>query len=68
MIEITKDIFICKEDVSSIQREVVHDSSSPSGGSIYASFEGSVITLKNGRKIFVPGLTPTNIRVKLEGV
>lgn len=63
MIQITKDIIVDENEVCSIQREIVERYSSPSisDTSTEITFNGSVMTLKNGRKIYVPTLTPEDI-------
>lgn len=68
LIKITDDVLIAREDVSSIQRETTYkyDGGSPSDTCMYADFIGSVITLKNGRKIYVRGLSPADINNIIE--
>lgn len=57
LVEITESILIDPNEVSSIQREVIIRSIGWSGRTV----TGSVITLKNGRKIFVKNKTPGDI-------
>jgi hypothetical protein len=65
LIAITDDVIIDPSEVTSIQREEVErlvDSGWPSGDTAYErTFVGSVVTLKNGRKIYIPGLTPKQL-------
>lgn len=62
MIKITEDVYINKEDLVSIQREeTVSWHGSPSDSYPVKDFSGSVLTLKNGRKIYVKGLYPQDI-------
>lgn len=70
MIKITEDVFILREDVVSIQREIVtkfHSTSPSDCGYETTEFNGSVITMKNGRKIFIPTLVPVEIQNLLDG-
>jgi hypothetical protein len=66
MVEITEGIFVNKDEVCSIQEEkTVSWHGSPSDSFPVDSFVGSVITMKNGRKIYVKNLSPKEIMVKL---
>jgi hypothetical protein len=62
LIMVKQGIEVDPTDISSIQEEVAYTSNSPSGSSSYISFKGSVITLKNGRKIYVEGMTPEAVK------
>jgi hypothetical protein len=63
LLRITDGVEVDPSEIASIQEEVVHKSSSPSGSSSYISFSGSVITIKNsGRKIYVRDFTPERIK------
>ena len=70
LIKITDDVIVDPIEVSSVQSEVVHKycGGSPSDSSTYIDFQGSVMTLKNGRKIYVKFMTPEEILHKLGGV
>lgn len=66
LVEITPEILVDPEDVSSIQEEILHrDGGFPSGES-WSEFAGSVITLKNGRKVFVKGVRPQEVHRRLK--
>lgn len=58
LIEVTPDIFIDPSEVCSIEKEMAI--SNPSGTHIL--FWGSVVTTKNGRKIYVKELTPQAVK------
>jgi hypothetical protein len=63
LVFITDEVVVEPSEVCSIQEEKVtrYSSPSPSDSSVYTEFEGSVMTLKNGRKIYVRGMTPKQI-------
>lgn len=63
MIKINENIYINKDDLVSVQEEIVtkYSSPNPSDFSTYYDFVGSVMTMKNGRKIFVRGMSPKEI-------
>ena len=62
--QITPEIYIDPTEVSSIQKETI-ESETWGSGSVGYSFYGTVLTLKNGRKIFVKHLTPEQVLKKL---
>ena len=64
IIEVATNIFINPDEVVSIEHDGVNRYT-PSGGFISSSFNGSRITLKNGRKVFVDGVMPKEIIAKL---
>lgn len=68
LVEITESIIVDPLEVCSIQEEKIerYRGSSPSDSHTYIDFEGSVMTLKNGRKIFVRGLNPKQIKERLK--
>jgi hypothetical protein len=66
VIEISKDIFIDPNEVTAIQAERVDDEPNISGSFCHSViFDGSIVTLKCGRKIAVNGLAPKQIHAKL---
>ena len=67
LIQLTDDVLVNPDDVSSIQREVINEYTSPSisDNSMMCTFDGSIVTLKSGRKIAVRGLTPKEIEMRL---
>lgn len=62
-IEITNEVLVDPLDISAIE---AHHDHSPSGGYMSLRTNGSVIVLKNGRKIYVK-LTPQEVKEKLNG-
>lgn len=62
---ITDDVILLPSEICAIQAEKKwrkEPAVSPSGNDAYhCAFDGSVITLKCGRKIYVPDLTPKQI-------
>ncbi len=67
IVQITDKIFFERSEFASCQEEIVRRdmSRSISDENIQTVFEGSVITLKNGRKIYVEGMTPAQILEKV---
>ncbi len=67
MIEVTEKIIVDPTEVCSVQEEIVREyiPAPISDGSMHTTFEGSVMTLKNGRKIYIKGMTPKQINEKL---
>lgn len=67
LITLTDDIVLDPDDISSVQREKV-DEYTPSGAYATGKIKwlGSVMTLKNGRKIFVKDMTPLQIHDKIK--
>ncbi len=67
MIKITEEIFLIPSEVVSVEREIVNKwvPDRPSSGHYEQDFYGSRITLKNGQKVFVRGMEPNEIIVKL---
>ena len=63
-VEITSEILIDPLEIASIE---AHHRSTPSGGYISEHINGSVIVLKNGRKIYVKELNPQQVKEKLNG-
>jgi hypothetical protein len=63
-IEITDEILVDPLEVACIE---AHHDHTPSGGYISPRVNGSVIVLKNGRKIYVGTLNPQQIKEKLNG-
>ena len=63
MIKITDEIYVDPDQVVSVEREKVHSyrSYSLSDTTTYCSFDGTRITLKNGRKVFVENIMPDKI-------
>lgn len=68
LVFVTDDVAVDPDEVTSIQKEEVHEYSSPSisDSSTYLKFTGSVMTLKNGRKIYIPSLYPKDIQALLD--
>lgn len=62
LVELTTEIIIDHTEVASIE---AHHDHSPSGGYISANITGSVIVLKNGRKIYIKELNPQQVKEKL---
>lgn len=67
-VEINSKVIVDPDEVCSIQEEITSQdmSSGPSGSCMRETFRGSVMTLKNGRKIYVETLTPREINAKLK--
>jgi hypothetical protein len=61
-VEVTDEILIDPLEVASIE---AHHDHSPSGGYISREINGSVVVLKNGRKIYISKLTPQQVKEKL---
>ena len=65
-VELKENAYIDADDFSSVQEEEIwRNSGSPSGDS-WCESRGSVVTLKNGRKIYVKDVTPKEIMTKIE--
>jgi len=64
IVKINEKIFFNVEDFTSCEYE---NSSydTPSGGYVSSNFSGSVITLKNGRKIYVNKIHPDDVLKKV---
>ena len=69
LIVINDKIAFERSEFTSVQYEKVerHCSSGPSDESMYIEFEGCVITLKNGRKVYAENVTPTQVIKLLDG-
>jgi hypothetical protein len=61
LVKINETVFIDPTEVCSIEKNTVEHSNSPSGSDSWFSWTGSVVTLKNGRKIYVKDLSPDTI-------
>lgn len=58
MIKITDSIYINREEVTAIQSEKITNFDSTGGFSCGPDFDGTIVTLKCGRKIAIAGLKP----------
>lgn len=63
MVEITPDILVDPSEVCSLEN---YDERTPSGAFITRHKAGTIIVLKNGRKIFVKDLKPNQVKDKLK--
>jgi hypothetical protein len=61
-VEITDEIIVDPLEIACIEAHHYH---TPSGGYISEQINGSVIVLKNGRKIYVEKLTPQQVKEKI---
>lgn len=63
---INDDVYLRSEDVVSVEREIINEYTSPSPSDVrlVETFNGSRVTLKNGRKVFVRGMVPKEILEK----
>lgn len=68
LVSITENVFIDPTEVCSVQAEQVknYTSGSISDHTMHVTFDGSIITLKNGRKIAVDKFSPQMILDKLK--
>lgn len=67
MIQLADEIFVDPLEVVSVERDTTYkySSPSPSDSTLLVDFDGSKIFLKNGRKVFVRGIFPKEIMIKL---
>ena len=63
LVRLAPEVFVDPNDVSSIEHDVVKDyrGGSPSDTHYVESFNGTRITLKNGRKVFLNHVMPTKV-------
>lgn len=63
IVKINDDVFIDRDEFASVQKEVVinYCGTSISDNSSYKSFNGVIITLKNGRKVAINDMEPKQI-------
>jgi hypothetical protein len=68
LVEIAKNTFIDPSTVVSIEHDVVNEwaTPSPSDSRMVKVFDGTRITLNNGRKVFVNGVMPEEIIRRLK--
>lgn len=67
LIEVAKDVFIDPNEVASVEYDATYKwSGSWSGGCNIKDFEGSRVTMKNGRKIFIKDVSPHTVMVRLK--
>lgn len=68
IIEVTNSIFFELSEFVSCQNEVVnkYESTSPSDGYYVEKFNGCVITLKNGRKVYADKVQASDVLNKLK--
>lgn len=59
LIAVTSEVYLMREEIASMEYEEVD---APYWGT---SRRGTVITLKNGRKIYISGMTPKDVLEKL---
>lgn len=67
IVEIAPEVYIDSEEFASVERDTTYkySSPSPSDTTLLVDFDGSKIFLKNGRKIFVKGIFPKEVMLKL---
>jgi hypothetical protein len=63
LIKIAEEVYVDPDDVVSIEHDVVNEyvGMSPSDSTMKEKFNGSRLTLKNGRKVFVNYVMPSEI-------
>jgi len=64
IVEIRDDLFIDTSEVVSVEHEN-NSYDTPSGGYVGGNFNGSRVILKNGHKIYVNGMMPRDLMLKL---
>ena len=66
LIKLSEKVIIDPNEVCSIQEEKTYNEpSSPSDSCMVLNFHGSVLTLKNGRKIYI-SMMPNDVMEKLK--
>lgn len=65
LVFITKLISVDPQEICLLE-EYRHNRSSPSGGSPWSEENGVIVTLKNGRKVYIEGLTTEEVHKKLK--
>jgi hypothetical protein len=69
LIEVHKEVWIDPEDITSVEHDVVsRDYGGISDCDMREVFNGTRITLKNGRKVFIDGVMPSVILAKIKTV
>jgi len=66
MKKITEDVYLNPDCVVSVEYDATYKNvGSPSDSCMEKDFEGTRVTLNNGRKVFISGLTPAQVMEKL---
>jgi hypothetical protein len=70
LVKLHEGVFVDPSEVASIQAEVVSQYNSPSisDNSMCETFNGLIVTLKNGRKIAIDKVSPNELMTILSGV
>jgi hypothetical protein len=58
LIAVTDEVYLMREEIASMEYEVMDSG-------YWSSTKGTIITLKNGRKIYISGMKPKDILEKL---
>jgi hypothetical protein len=61
LVAVTDEVYLVREEIASMEYEVMDNG-------YWSSIKGTIITLKNGRKIYISGMKPEEILEKLNGL